>query len=157
MIMRLNVNPELLKNIFVPVVVGIVLYFVNVSFITWMFRVFPDTVALVFGSGSWWLDAGVYVKVVYVGLIGPVIEEVVFRKLLLGYFVKRGDARTGLLVSTVVFAGYHLLFGWGILKAVIMIVPGIVFGVMFLRYGFRGCLSCHLSNNVLAVVGLVSS
>ncbi len=148
-------NAKVVKSIFVPALVGIVLYFVNVSFITWMFRVFPDTVALVFGSGSWWLDAEAYVKVVYVGIVGPVIEEVVFRKLLLGYFVKRGDARIGLLVSTVVFAGYHLLFGWGILKAVIMIVPGIVFGVMFIRYGFRGCLSCHLSNNVLAAAGLL--
>ena len=148
-------NAKVVESIFVPVVVGVVLYFVNVSFITWMFRVFPDTVALVFGSGSWWLDAETYVKVVYVGLVGPVIEEVVFRKLLLGYFVGRGDARIGLLVSSVVFALYHLLFGWGILKAVIMIVPGIVFGVMFLRYGFRGCLSCHLSNNALAVIGII--
>ena len=97
------------------------------------------------------------VKAVYVGIVGPVIEEVVFRKLLLRYFVKRGNVRIGLLVSTVVFAGYHLLIGWGILKAVIMLVPGVVFGVMFIKYGFRGCLSCHLSNNVLAVVGIVSS
>ena len=155
--MRFNVNPKLLKSILVPALIGIALYFLNVGFISWMFEAFPHTVALVFGKGSWWLDAPDIVKVIYVGLLGPVIEEVVFRKLLLGYFVKRGDARIGLLVSSVVFGAYHLLFGWGLLKAVIMLVPGIVFGVMYLRYGFRGCLSCHLSNNVLAVAALVGT
>ena len=150
-------NPKSLESIIIPALIGIALYYINVGFITWMFEAFPDTIALVFGKGSWWLDAPLHIKAVYVGLIGPVIEEFVFRRLLLGYFVKKGDARTGLIISSLVFALYHLLFGWGILKAVIMIVPGIIFGMMYIKYGFRGCLSCHLSNNILAVIGLMGS
>ncbi len=152
----MRANPEFLKSIAVPASVGVVLYLLNVNFITWMFNVFPETVALVFGSGTWWLDAPVLLKVFYVGLVSPVVEELVFRRAVLGYFVHRDKQAFGLAVSTVVFALYHILFGWGYLKAVIMLVPGLVFGVMFIRYGFRGCLSCHLSNNIMSAIALIN-
>ncbi len=152
----MRVSPEFLKSIAVPASVGVVLYFLNVNFITWMFNVFPETVALVFGRGTWWLDAPVLLKVFYVGLVSPVVEELVFRRAVLGYFVQKDKQAFGLAVSTVVFALYHMLFGWGYLKAVIMLVPGLVFGVMFIRYGFRGCLSCHLSNNIMSATALIN-
>lgn len=121
-----------------------------------MFSAFPSSYALVFGKGSWWLGASVLVKIVYVGVVSPVVEEVIFRKGILGYFVKRKQNLFGLLFSTVIFGLYHMLFGWGPLKAVLMIVPGLVFGVLYLKYGFKGCLAGHLSNNMLAVWALVN-
>ncbi|MFH1127101.1 MAG: CPBP family intramembrane glutamic endopeptidase [archaeon] len=153
----MHINQLSLKEISTSVFFGALLYFVNVSFISWMFAAYPETQALVFGKGTWWLGAALSVKVVYVGLIGPVFEELVFRRALLGYFAGRGQQIFGLALSTILFGGYHLLFGWGMLKAVLMIVPGLVFGVMFLKYGFKGCLTCHLSNNILAVWALANS
>lgn len=154
MFMHMNYMP--LKEICISALVGILLYFLNVSFISWMFAAYPETQALVFGKGSWWLGAALLVKAAYVGIIGPVFEELVFRRGILGYFSLRGQKIFGLALSTMFFGGYHLLFGWGMLKAVLMIVPGLVFGVMFLKYGFRGCLTCHLANNLLAVWALVN-
>ena len=146
-----------LKTIAISSALGIILYFVNAAFVTWLFSAYPETRPLVFGSGTWWLSAPTAVKIAYVGLISPIIEELIFRKGIMGYFTKNNQQSAALAISTILFALYHILFGWGYLKAVLMLVPGLVFGILYMRYGLKGCLSCHLSNNILAAIALANS
>ena len=146
-----------LKTIAISSALGIILYVLNAAFVTWLFSAYPETRPLVFGSGTWWLQASPLVKIAYVGLISPIIEELVFRKGILGYFMKNNHQSAGLAISTILFALYHILFGWGYLKAVLMLVPGLIFGILYMKYGLKGCLSCHLSNNILAAMTLAKS
>lgn len=146
-----------LKQIAFSSALGIILYILNVSFVNLLFLAYPETRPLVFGSGTWWLQAPAAVKFVYVGFISPIIEELIFRNGIMSYFIRNNQYPSALIISTVLFALYHILFGWGYLKAVLMLVPGLVFGVLYARYGLKGCLSCHLSNNIMAAIALASS
>ncbi len=145
------------NSIAISSLAGILLYFLNAAFITWLFSAYPETRPLVFGRGTWWLSASATVKIAYVGLISPIVEELIFRKGILGHFMKNNNPSAALIISTILFAAYHILFGWGYLKAVLMLVPGLMFGILYIRYGLKGCLSCHLSNNILAAQAIANS
>ena len=151
------IQAKILKQTALSSLAGILLYILNASFVTWLFAAYPETQALVFGKGTWWLAAPPVIKLVYVGLISPVIEETIFRYGILGYFTKNNHQSVGLAISTILFALYHLIFGWGYLKPVLMLLPGMVFGILYIRFGFKGCLSCHLSNNILAAITLANA
>lgn len=153
----MRLDSHYLKTITISSAFGILLYFLNSAFITWLFSAYPETRLLVFGSGTWWLQAQALVKIAYVGLISPVIEELIFRKGIQGYLIKNNHPSAALAISTILFALYHILFGWGYLKAILMLVPGLVFGILYMKYGLKGCLSCHLSNNILAAIALANS
>ena len=108
------------KTLIIPAVVGGVLYLVNSNFLHFLFNFYPPSLELTIGRGSWWITQPAHVKIIYVGFIAPFFEELGFRKLLLGGFVKRKLFVPGLILSSIVFGFWHMVFGWGILKAVDM-------------------------------------
>jgi membrane protease YdiL (CAAX protease family) len=139
----------------IPAVTGIILYLINSNFLKAMFNLFPATLMLTFGDGAWWLVTPWYVKVLYVGIIAPILEELVFRHLLLGWFIKKKHFWIGLVISSIAFGFWHMVSGWGILKAVDMIFVGMVFALIYRRYGIKGSIIAHLANNWLSLLFLL--
>jgi membrane protease YdiL (CAAX protease family) len=137
----------------IVIIVGILTFLINSTIIGLLFQTFPWTAEATFPEGGvWWMGQGWAIRIAYVGLLAPVLEEVVFRGTLLGWFSKRGREVPGLLVSGLAFGLYHMAFGWGWFKAVDMAFVGLVFGAVFLRYGLRGAASCHVANNLMSLV-----
>ena len=139
------------KNILFPIIIGVVLYLINSNFLKFMFEIYPPSLELVFGQGGWWLTQPAHIKIIYVGFIAPFIEEIVFRKLIFGGFIKKKQFVFGLIISSIVFGLWHIVIGWGILKAVDMFVVGIIFGLVYRKYGFNGSLASHFANNWVAL------
>lgn len=91
-------------------------------------------------------------KILYVIGVAPVVEEIIHRRLILQFFLSRGMAFIGLIVSSLTFGLHHLLFGKGFLKAVDMLFVGILFGAVYLRYRLLGSWHTHFSNNVMSII-----
>ncbi|MCK5476585.1 MAG: CPBP family intramembrane metalloprotease [Candidatus Aenigmarchaeota archaeon] len=134
-----------------PIVIGVVLYLINSNFLKFLFEFYPPSLELTFGRGGWWLTQPAYIKIIYVGFIAPFIEELVFRKFMLGRFIREKQFVFWLIVSSIVFGLWHIVIGWGILKAVDMFVVGIIFGLVYRKYGFKGSLLSHFANNWVAL------
>lgn len=138
-------------NTVIPLFVGVALFYLNSSCLSWLFSQDPWYAELIYGRGSWWLDESLAVKVMYVGVIAPFVEELLFRRLMLNHFMKKNKLRAGLAVSSVFFGLWHMAFGWGILKAIDMFVVGLIFGLVYSKWGFKGSLLTHYANNIIAV------
>jgi len=142
------------KDLALPLAAGAALYVANTAFLGWLFSLDPSLQGLIYGRGPWWLRESMLVKTLYVGIIAPFIEELAFRRLLLGFFIARKKAVAGLLLSSILFGAWHLAFGWGVLKALDMTVVGLIFGLTYWRWKFKGSLLAHYANNLLAVIAM---
>ncbi len=139
------------RSLAVPLVVGVACFIVNFSVLNLLFSSFPWTISLFFGRGSWWLYQPFSIKIIYVVGVAPIIEELIHRRLVLQFFLNRNMIVIGLLVSGVTFGAHHVLFGWGILKAVDMFFVGTVFGLVYLKYRLLGSWIAHFSNNAASI------
>ncbi|MFH1472614.1 MAG: CPBP family intramembrane glutamic endopeptidase [Nanoarchaeota archaeon] len=138
-------------RLFCPILIGFSLYLINYHLLKLIFYLYPATIALTVGKGSWWLSQSPLVKILYVGIFAPFFEEVIFRRGLLNWFILNERFRLGLFISSTLFGFWHILFGWGILKAIDMMLIGIVFGLVYKKYQFKGSLLSHYSNNFLSL------
>ncbi|RLI89621.1 MAG: hypothetical protein DRO98_00605 [Archaeoglobales archaeon] len=149
----MNLN---LRSILLVTTVGVVCYIVNYSFLSFMLTNYPWVAKAFFGKGSWWLDQPIYVKVPYVLVIAPLYEELIHRRIVMQFFVTRGETELGMLISSITFALHHYLFGWGWFKAVDMFFVGLVFGAIYIEYRFTGSWLCHTANNAMAAAFMIS-
>jgi membrane protease YdiL (CAAX protease family) len=90
-----------------------------------------------------------------VGVFAPFFEELVFRRIILAWFISRKKFTLGLAISSILFGLYHMAFGWGILKAVDMTLVGATFGLSYRRYQFRGSLLTHYANNIMSLANML--
>ncbi|MEA2003884.1 MAG: CPBP family intramembrane glutamic endopeptidase, partial [archaeon] len=91
---------------------GAAIFFINTTIISYIFTAYPWTITAVMGKGRWWLTQSILVKIFYVGLISPILEELIFRKYIYGWFLKKDMNNAGIVVSSTLFSLYHILFGW---------------------------------------------
>lgn len=136
---------------------GAALFIINTSAISHMFTTYPWTIKAVMGDGSWWLTQAILVKIIYVGLISPIIEELIFRRYVYGWFLKKGMDTEGIIISSALFSLYHILFGWGWMKAVIMFPVGIIFAIIYRKYNLKGAITAHMGNNLSSVAAMTLS
>lgn len=140
----------------IPLLVGIILYFVNSNFLQYLFAAYPKTLMWTFGKGGWWVFQTPLIKILYVGIVAPVFEEIVFRQGIFGTLKNMNKFYLGLIISSLLFGFWHMIIGWGILKALDMTLVGIIFALVYNKYGFRGSLISHLTNNALALYFMLS-
>ena len=145
------------RAITVPAAVGVLLFAANSLLLGLLSASNPLIAQLIYGRGSWWLDESLIVKAAYVGVIAPFAEELLFRRLLFNHFIRRGKANFGLALSSIMFGLWHTLFGWGILKALDMAIVGLVFGLAYKKWGFKGALLSHYANNIAAVLAMAAA
>ncbi len=135
-----------------PVFIGLSLYLINYHLLKLIFYLYPAAIPLTIGKGTWWLSASPTVKILYVGIFAPFFEELIFRRCILNQFISNKQFILGLLISSILFGFWHMLSGWGILKAIDMMLVGIVFGLVYNKYKFKGSLLSHYSNNFLSLI-----
>ena len=152
---RHKITKKELNTLILLFIAGIILFLINTTTLTYIFKIYPELIDAVFGNGSWWIDQSLQIKIIYVGLLSPILEEIIFRGLILNWFLKRNMEKTGIIISSAIFALYHPLFGWGLMKAVIMFPVGIIFALIYTRYGLKGSISTHLGNNLSYVALLL--
>ena len=136
---------------------GAALFIINTTLISHMFTTYPWTIKAVMGDGSWWLTQTVLVKIIYVGFLSPIIEEFIFRRCIYGQFLKRGIDTEGIIISSALFSLYHILFGWGWMKGIIMFPVGIIFAIIYRKYNLNGAITAHLGNNLSSVAMMTLS
>ncbi len=153
------INPSKLKSfiegkhgkLFCPILIGLSTYLINSNLLTYIFYLYPATIPLTIGKGSWWLTQSPLVKILYVGIFAPFFEELIFRRGILNWFISKKQFILGLFISSALFGLWHISFGWGILKGIDMMLVGIVFGLVYNKYRFKGSLLSHYANNFLAL------
>lgn len=88
----------------------------------------------------------------YVVLFAPIIEEFVFRHVMLGHLFKN-HTRIGLFVSTILFGGLHLIAGFSISGLVIYMVFGYLFGYIYLKTKrIESTIVIHMINNLVSIL-----
>lgn len=86
----------------------------------------------------------------YSVFLAPVVEEVLFRGLLLGALVRRWGQWSGIIISSILFGLMHLSDPWVIPP---LMVLGIVLGWLTVRSGsLWPAILAHTLNNVIAVI-----
>ena len=94
-------------------------------------------------------------------VVAPVAEELLFRKLMLGRFIKSGFPHWGIVLTSLLFAFMHepfpaqeqTLVGWLLLFTYYFLM-GILFGGVYVKTGrLSAAIAAHATNN-LAVVCL---
>ncbi len=102
-----------------------------------------DIPAMLMQSSPW-------ILLIFVGLIGPVLEELIFRKVLMDRLLPFGD-KTAILVTAVAFGLYHANFA----QIPYAIVLGLILGYAYTRTGdIRVPILMHIAIN--SVTSLIS-
>ena len=91
-------------------------------------------------------------SLVIVGVVGPVIEEIMFRGILLRGFLQHYTEQRALLLSAGLFAVYHLTFA----QLPVAFVGGLFTGWLYIRSrSLWPCVVAHIGYNTSAVVIVV--
>lgn len=95
--------------------------------------------------------------VVGLGVIGPITEEIVFRGILLRVLEPRGRG-AAIVISSLVFAGLHLLDPGAVIAVPFLFVLGIVLAHRTLATGRLGpAIAMHVGFNLITIVALFSA
>lgn len=90
---------------------------------------------------------GFGLTVAYVCVAGPVLEEIIFRGLILNGLKKYSEA-AGILISTILFVMFH----GNLVQTVTPLLLGLLFGFVTVRTAsLKPAIACHILNNTAAV------
>lgn len=103
-------------------------------------------------------EAGPDYKMVIYVVIWSVAEEIIYRGILLGYLIKRGEL-FGIIVSSSLFAVSHLLnlFGshnllYTVLQVIFAFFVGICYAAVTLQYkSLIPCIAAHILTNLTGI------
>jgi membrane protease YdiL (CAAX protease family) len=99
----------------------------------------------------------VVLVVLGLGVVGPITEEVVFRGVLLRVLEPRGR-RPAIVLSSLVFAGVHLLDPGAILAVPFLFVLGLILAKRTLDTGrLGGAMALHAGFNLITVAAVLSA
>jgi membrane protease YdiL (CAAX protease family) len=125
---------------------------VAIGIVYWAMRVDADDPAReLTGKGTG--VGGALVLLVLLAVIAPLVEELLFRGLLLGWLVTRMPQWAALVVTSVVFAAAHLQ----LVQFPGLVVAGLTFGYLVLRTGRLGpAIAAHMAFNATTVLYLTT-
>lgn len=102
--------------------------------------------------------------IISAGLIGPLVEELIFRKSIFGLFENK---KIALVVSTISFSVIHILssigMGYNLIQLLVMLIPyvsaGALFGFIYIKtnYNIYYVTLIHMFSNLLAITLLLLS
>ncbi|MDO5655069.1 MAG: CPBP family intramembrane metalloprotease [Flavobacteriaceae bacterium] len=88
-------------------------------------------------------------KLILICFIGPFLEELVFRKMILGYLDRNF---TSIVLSSFLFALIHVFNGFEILKVFSSFFFGIILGIVYYKGGLIYSILIHVFYNLLFFV-----
>jgi membrane protease YdiL (CAAX protease family) len=86
------------------------------------------------------------VGLLYIALIGPILEEIVFRAGVMRQLEPYGK-NFAIVMSAILFGLYHLIL-W---QAVFAVLSGLVLGYAAMRYSLKWSIVLHIANNTMAI------
>ena len=87
--------------------------------------------------------------IVSVGIVGPIVEEVIFRGLIFYYFQKRYSVKTAIIVQAILFGVIHL----NLAQASYAIIIGLFLGYAYVyTQSIWVPIIIHVVNNIVAMV-----
>lgn len=90
--------------------------------------------------------------IIYSVVCAPIIEEFVFRKVLLGY-IFQNYKHVGLAVSSCLFGCLHLVAGFSLTGLIMYVLMGYVFGYVYLKSGrIETTIVMHMINNIVTLL-----
>lgn len=94
-------------------------------------------------------SAGLFIGLAAYGLIAPFAEEVLFRGIIYGYLRRFFGKKSGIFISALVFAVYHM----NMVQGVYAFLMGCLFAYAYEYFGsFKVPVVMHMSANILAYV-----
>ncbi|SKA78591.1 hypothetical protein SAMN05443428_102155 [Caloramator quimbayensis] len=100
--------------------------------------------SILFGSSKEWFS------ILSVIIIAPVLEEIVFRGIILQGFLKNYSIKKSVIITAVLFGLFH----GNIVQTPIVILLGIVLGIIYIKTSSLFiCIIGHMLNNFIALFG----
>ncbi|SHK12469.1 hypothetical protein SAMN02745248_01844 [Hathewaya proteolytica DSM 3090] len=135
----------------------ILIVFMAVCTITSKFIFIIEDILSLFGSGfgksldratGEWTRTSI-MSIVYVGIIGPILEEIIFRGYILNSLKPYGK-KFAIILSSILFGMYHL----NIVQLLPTIVMGIVCAYVAIEYSIKISIVLHIVNNLILAMGI---
>ncbi len=93
-------------------------------------------------------NINIYLAIISSGIVGPILEEILFRYVFLNKLRKFFTTRNAILLSSLVFA---LLHG-DIVTMLYAFIMGFVFAYVYVKYNnIKISILCHISSNVIVL------
>ena len=93
-------------------------------------------------------DLNIYLAILSSGIIGPILEEMLFRYVFLNRLRNFFTTRNAILLSSLVFA---LLHG-DIITMIYAFIMGFIFGYLYVKYGnIKVSIMCHITANTMVI------
>lgn len=98
-------------------------------------------------------DSNIIATILYVGILAPIVEELIFRKLLLDRLKRFGDI-PAILISGIAFGLFHMNLSQFIYATAL----GILYGYIAIRTNsVRYVIILHMANNLMAtIIGIIA-
>jgi len=87
--------------------------------------------------------------VTFVVIIAPIVEEIIFRRVLLDSFLLRHRATTAIVISAIIFGTYHFVLIQGIIAGIIGLYIGIIY---YYKKSLLLSIIIHSFNNFIAIL-----
>lgn len=109
---------------------------------------FLNMVIFKFGEGNEVIEVNKFLLFISSGILGPILEELLFRKKLLTELLKFNNKYVALLLSSFIFSFLHN----GVVTMLYAFVLGISFGLFYIKYkNIKLTIFMHMAANIIVI------
>ena len=89
-----------------------------------------------------------YISILSTGIIGPILEEILFRYILLNKLKEFNSPKKSIIIATIIFAIVH----GSIIKIIYAMILGILLNIIYHKYNnIKAPILIHISANIIAI------
>lgn len=109
---------------------------------------FLNMIIFKFGEGNEVIEVNKILLFISSGVLGPILEELLFRKKLLTELLKFNNKYVALLLSSFIFSFLHN----GVVTMIYAFILGIVFGLFYIKYkNIKLTILMHMAANIIVI------
>ena len=109
---------------------------------------FLNMIIFKFGEGNEVIEVNKILLFISSGILGPILEELLFRKKLLTELLKFNNKYVALLLSSFIFSFLHN----GVVTMIYAFILGIVFGLFYIKYkNIKLTILMHMAANIIVI------
>ena len=109
---------------------------------------FLNMIIFKFGEGNEVIEVNKILLFISSGILGPILEELLFRKKLLTELLKFNNKYVALLLSSFIFSFLHN----GVVTMIYAFILGIVFGLFYIKYkNIKLTILMHMVANIIII------
>jgi len=94
------------------------------------------------------ITVSLYISIISTGIIGPILEEVLFRYILLNDLKKFNSPKKAIIIATIIFALVH----GSPIKILYAFILGLILNIIYDKYdNIKANIIVHMSANIIAI------